>query len=1003
MIPMSFILHRSNINRLWRVCQRSRSLAVKEAVKSLKHGDQVHGYTVEKVVEVPELFLTAVTLQHDKTGAKHFHVARDDSNNTFSVAFRTTPMDSTGVPHILEHTTLCGSRNFPVRDPFFKMLNRSLATYMNALTASDWTMYPFSSQNRRDYDNLLSIYLDAVFYPLLRELDFSQEGWRLEHEDPQKRETPIVFKGVVYNEMKGVFSSSQSLFAETVQNKLFPSHTYSVISGGDPHFIPDLTWSHLKNFHASHYHPSNSRFFTYGNFPLEDHLEFINSRYLQHFDRIQTNTTVPIEQRWSSPRSESITCQPDPMAPDPEKQTTVAVNFLMSEITDVFEAFTQSVICTLLVDGETSPFYQALLEANIGSDYAPVNGYNGYTKESSFSVGLQGIHPNDVEKVEKIIYDTIDKVIQEGFDSSRVAALLHRIELSQKHQSANFGLGIAMSIASCWNHDGDPSEMLKINQEVTLFKEKLKTDPQFLQKKVQQYLKDNPHRLTLKMSPDEKYEEKRQQREADKLRSFVNSLTEVDKEKIYERGLELLKIQTAEEDLSCLPTLRVAEIDRKIKPEPTEMISIHGVPLQYSAQPTNEVTYVKMMSDISKVPDELKKYIPLFSGVITKMGAGPYDYKQFSHEVERYTGGLGCGTHIGTDPNDCLALEQGLIFSSHCLERNTEKMFALWTEIFRSVDLTDSNRLTTLIKMTAADMAASLSHAGHSYAMTHCASHLSPASSLKEQFSGVTQVSLMKKIAESSDQSEVITNLQEISKYVMNKDNMRLSLNTTPSFMSSALSEVEEFVNSLPGSVSPYDIFSKLPGFEPKEVCTQIEFPFSVNYMSKAVQIVSYTHPDFPILCVLSRLLSWKYLHREIREKGGAYGGGASCTAGIFSFYSYRDPNSLQTLQTFDRSVEWAAAGKFTEEDVEEAKLSVFQQTDKPIAPGDVGMSKFVSSLTDPIRQVFRDTIFAVTRDDLVNITNRYLVPGQRPQASSFLGPANEQFVKDSKWKIIKG
>ncbi|KAH3747802.1 hypothetical protein DPMN_182234 [Dreissena polymorpha] len=236
-----------------------RNSAVQDTVRVLQPGTTLHGYTVEKIEEVPELFLTAVCLQHNKTGAQHLHVARDDTNNTFSVAFKTTPLDSTGVPHILEHTVLCGSQKYPVRDPFFKMINRSLATFMNAFTASDWTMYPFSTQNRQDFKNLLSIYLDAVFYPQLRELDFSQEGWRLEPVDLTDPNSPLTFKGVVYNEMKGVFSSQQSIFCEAVQNRLLPSHTYGVVSGGDPACIPDLTWQQLKHFHQTHYHPSNAR------------------------------------------------------------------------------------------------------------------------------------------------------------------------------------------------------------------------------------------------------------------------------------------------------------------------------------------------------------------------------------------------------------------------------------------------------------------------------------------------------------------------------------------------------------------------------------------------------------------------------------------------------------------------------------------------------------------------------------------------------------------------
>lgn len=1007
--------NKPNFSRLYSIGGKLKSTLAKgnvqssaqDAARTLLPGTKLHGYTVHKVEEVPELFLTTVALSHDQTGAKHLHVARDDDNNTFSVAFKTTPMDSTGVPHILEHTVLCGSKKFPVRDPFFKMLNRSLATFMNAFTASDWTMYPFSTQNRKDYNNLLSIYLDAVFYPQLRQLDFSQEGWRLEHENVEDKNSPISFKGVVYNEMKGVFSSQQNIFAEAVQNKLLPSHTYGVVSGGDPENIPDLTWEHLRNFHQTHYHPSNARFFTYGNFPLEEHLQYIHENYLQNFTKINAGTGVPCEPRWTGPREEQILCQPDTMAPDPEKQTTVAVSFLLSDITDIEESTTVSIMSSLLMNGETSPFYQALLEANIGSDYSPVVGYNGYTRESSFSIGLQGIHPDDVEKVKQIIEETVDKVIRDGFEQSRIDALLHRVELQTKHQSSNFGLGIIMSVASGWNHDGDASEMLKVNNQIKIFNEKLRKDPQYLQKKVKHYLKDNPHKLTLVMSPDDKFEDMRKSKEQEKLKSCVNKLTEKERDRIFLLGQELQKTQNSVEDLSCLPCIQVSEIDRNIKLEPVQQTEYDGISVQCSAQPTNEVTYIKMVSFLDQVPEEMKIYIPLFTNVITKMGAGSYDYKELSHQVELYTGGLTASPLVVPDPSDSLGFEQGVLFSSYCLERNLDRMLDLWTEIFNHSNLHDSARLQTLIKMSAADLASELANAGHNYAMTHSASSLTPAGKLNEMFGGVTQVSVMKKIAELEDNSKIMEHLIELGRAILNKNNLKVSVNATPDFMPTAVKRVETFVESLRSDRKPENCTAKQhtvydKQFEASSGMTQIELPFSVNYMSKSVQTVPYCHDDFAALRILSRLLTWKYLHREIREKGGAYGGGVNCTNGVMSFFSYRDPNSLETLEVFDRSVDWAASGNFSNTDVEEAKITVFQQMDKPVPPGQIGSTLFVQNISDPMRQLARNQLFSVSKDDVIKACQRYLLPGRQPSSLSFLGPENKRVVDNKDWKIIK-
>lgn len=390
---------------------RSRGSSAVERALQYTAGQKIHGFTVKEVTTVPDLFLTAVKLSHDATGAQYLHAARDDSNNLFSVQFRTTPMDSTGVPHILEHTVLCGSQRFPCRDPFFKMLNRSLSTFMNAFTASDYTMYPFSTQNPKDFQNLLSVYLDAVFFPCLRELDFWQEGWRLEHETPTDPSSRLVFKGVVFNEMKGVFSDNESLYAQHLQNKLLPDHTYSVVSGGEPLAIPDLTWKQLQHFHATHYHPSNARFFTYGDLPLEQHLQQIEEEALSKFERTEPNTAVPPQTHWDKPRVDHVTCRPDSLAPDPMKQNTLCMSYLLGDITDTFEAFILSLLSSLMISGPNSPFYKALIEPEIGSDFSSSVGFDGSTRQASFTIGLQGMAEADTETVKRIIAQTIDDII----------------------------------------------------------------------------------------------------------------------------------------------------------------------------------------------------------------------------------------------------------------------------------------------------------------------------------------------------------------------------------------------------------------------------------------------------------------------------------------------------------------------------------------------------------------------------------------------------------------
>ncbi|KAG7524059.1 presequence protease, mitochondrial [Solea senegalensis] len=986
-------------------------------------GQKISGFTVKQVVAVPDLFLTAVKLSHDKTGAQYLHAARDDTNNLFSVQFRTTPMDSTGVPHILEHTVLCGSEKYPCRDPFFKMLNRSLSTFMNAFTASDFTMYPFSTQNGKDFQNLLSVYLDAVFFPCLREQDFRQEGWRLENEDPTDANSPLVFKGVVFNEMKGVFSDNERLYAQHLQNKLYPDHTYSVVSGGEPLAIPDLTWEQLKEFHATHYHPSNARFFTYGDLPLEQHLKQIEEEALSKFERISPNTDVPPQPHWSSPREDHMTCGPDTLAPDPVRQNTLCVSYLLGDITDTFEGFTLSLLSSLMISGPNSPFYKSLIEPKIGTDFSSVVGYDGSTREASFSIGLQGIAEEDTERVKLIISQTMEDIIENGFAEERIEALLHKIEIQMKHQSTNFGLSLASYIASSWNHDGDPVQLLQISDSVAKFRKALEENPRFLQDKVKQYFKENTHRLTLSMSPDDAYLEKQAKAEEEKLQKMVQTLSDFNRTEIYEKGLELLGAQSQTQDASSLPALKVSDIEPTMPVTPVHISSIGGVPVQYCEQPTNGLVYFRAMCSLNTLPEHLRIYVPLFCNVITRMGCGDLDYRQQAQQMEMRTGGMSVSTQVIPDSTELDVYEQGVLLSSSCLERNLPHMFHLWSDIFNSPHFDNDERLRVLVMRSAQELANGISYSGHMYAMTRAGRHLTPAGDLQETVGGMEQVKFMKRIAEISDIGHVIRTLPRIKRHLFNPDIMRCAVNATPQKLSDAAAQVENFIDNVsvnrkerklsrPNIVErPLDPLDKSGprkkliaelNFQPCQMKTFYEMPFPVNFVSESIRTVPFCHEDYASLCILARMMTAKFLHGEIREKGGAYGGGAKMGGGgLFTFYSYRDPNSAQTLSAFRKGVDWAKSGQFSQQDIDEAKLSVFSAVDAPEAPADKGMSHFLSGITDDMKQNHRQRLFDVTHKNLSDVAVRYLYTGQRTHGVAILGPENNAIKKDPTW-IIK-
>lgn len=985
----------------------SKKKPIEDELGKFKKGEILHGFIVDKVTKIDELFLTAIRLSHLSTGAQYLHLARDDANNVFSIGFRTTPTDSTGLPHILEHTTLCGSERYPCRDPFFKMLRRSLATFMNAMTGPDYTIYPFSTQNLKDYRNLQSVYLDSVFKPNLRELDFRQEGWRLEHTEVSDKNSPIIFKGVVFNEMKGVFNDNQAILAERMLNSILPSHTYSVISGGDPLVIPSLRYNDLLNFHQKYYHASNSRFYSYGNFPLEDHLKFINDRYLFLSDRIDASmSAVPPEKRWNEAKKEHIACRPDPLLADPSRHGTIAIAYLCNDITDIQTTFEMYVLSQLLLKGPNSAFYKSLIESNVSTGFGPVTGFDSQCRDTMFVVSLQGVKPEDFDKVQSIFNDTVDKVIKEGFEKNHVEAVLHNIEIQVKHQTSNFGLNLLFNLTSLWNHNGDLIQALRINDAVKELTLQMKENPEYLQNLVEIYLKNNKHKLTLTMSPDEKYEQNKAAAEQELLKAKLEELAEEEKEQLYVNGKILLAEQQKKEDVGVLPTLKIEDLKPDVERYETSNLQISGVPLQLSIQPTNGISYYRGILNTRALPGELKKLLPLFNYVVAKMGTRNHDYRIFDQMVQLKTGGLNFMNHVAEHKKGELKYEEGVLVESYCLDRNSADMWRLWTELFNDVQLTDLQRFEMLVKMNAANLINGISHAGHMYAMSSAASLVSPIARAKESLSGLRYVSRMKGIAQIRDLAPLMRSMQEIASHVLNKQHLRSVINLSQEHKDDVLEGIRAFYDSLKGHPTNPFVITEDQNAETYESANHHVLPYTVNYCSKAILTVPYTHSDYAVLRVLSKLISSLYLHPEIREKGGAYGGGAKLTSeGIFSFYSYRDPNSTRTFDLFDQAYDFLLKHPLPQSDLDEAKLGIFQQVDAPISPSNRGITKFTHGITDDDLQRQREQLKAVTKEQILRVAERYLKPGQNDVrvGRSLIGPSNTDILdrRSENWLVL--
>lgn len=954
---------------------------------------------------IQELEINAIHAIHKKNGAQILHLEREDQNNVFSVGFETAPTDSTGVAHILEHTVLCGSEKYPIRDPFFKMLNRSMSTYMNAWTSSDFTMYPFSTQNHKDMENLRSVYLDAAFNPILSRQDFLQEGWRLENENHFDKKTPIIFKGVVYNEMKGAISDVGYLFCLRQQNHLFPGTTYSHSSGGDPKNITELTHDQLVEFHRTRYNPSNARVYSYGNYPLEGHLKALDD-VLGDIPSSATVSVPKLPKTFDAPKEVEETCPKDPYG-DPLKQTKVSISFLTNMVSDSFETFAMRILSYLLIDGQASPFHKALIDSNLGSEYAASTGYDTTTENSSFSIGLQGISKDDVEKVKSIVSKTFEDVMKTGFDEARIESAIHQLELSTKQKTANFGMNISLGVMSSWMHGGDPFQDLNINENIKTLRSKLKEE-NFFQNLIKKYFIENNHKLTFIMSPDDEYSSLLANDEARRLEQKTSNLGETERANILDDGIKLAKDQDSFQDLSCLPCLELDEISRDISRYPIKEQNVGDFSLQTRITQTNQLSYFRSLLILPELRDDLVPFVPLFANAVTSLGTSTKSAAEFDEKIRLHTGGIGASEFLATSHSNIDGFQLGLEFSGQCLDRNINRMYDLLSEAVNEVNLNNEAKLKTLILGSASSMMNSLAHNGHQYARSYASSGLSYGKHISELQGGLSHVNWINQLATNLPMDEIIANLREISDTIKQNGKVRLALNCSPDDESIAtnLQGMKRFLalaDFNPQRKEELDSFTDKTG---KEIRfgekTFIKLPFSTNFSATAFKTVPMKHDDSVKYQVLTSLLTHQYLHKEIREKGGAYGGGSvfSPLDGILSFFSYRDPNPEASVSAYESSLRWAAEHDFTEQQLKEAKLSILGKMDSPLGASAEGMAYFKGRINDGIRQQRRNNLFATTKSDINRLAQTLLNQADKSNKVILAGTDVNGPKEGSEWMI---
>ncbi|KAI1776460.1 Metalloenzyme, LuxS/M16 peptidase-like protein [Hypoxylon cercidicola] len=981
--------------------------AVTELSQYPKPGEQLHGFTLLRTKHVPELELTALHLRHDKTGADYLHIAREDSNNVFSIGFKTNPPDDTGVPHILEHTTLCGSQKFPIRDPFFKMLPRTLSNFMNAFTASDHTYYPFATTNAQDFQNLMSVYLDATLHPLLKETDFTQEGWRIGPENPRVAEkdgeakaedSKLVFKGVVYNEMKGQMSDAGYLFYIRFQDHIFPSINNS---GGDPQKITDLTYEQLRKFHAEHYHPSNAKLITYGDMPLADHLKEVDAQ-MKAFEKIQADIEhkKPIDLS-SGPRNVTIFGPVDPLA-DQDKQYKTSVSWTTGDTNDVLESFSMALLSSLLMDGYGSPLYKGLVESGLGTDWSPNSGYDGSAATGMFSIGLTGVEQSNVEKIKSETQSILCDIRNKGFDRTKIDGYLHQLELSLKHKTANFGLSVLHRLKGKWFSGTDPFDSLAWNDTVAAFEAKL-AEGGYLEGLMDKYLL-NDNTLTFTMAPSESYEVEIAKEEDERLATKILEATreaggEQEARKFFEqRELDLLVEQgkSNTQDLSCLPTVHVRDIPRQKEPVVIRDEAAHGTTIQWHEAPTNGLTYFRAINTFENLPDELRSLIPLFTDSIMRLGTKDMTMEQLEDQIKLKTGGVSVSYMSTASPTDFRQASEGLLLRGMALDRNVPEMFDLLRKLILETNFDSPEaalRIRQLLEAAADGVVNDIASSGHAYARRYAESGLTRDAYLSEQVGGLSQVKLITSLAgrpESDQFEDIIEKLKQIQKFALAGNNIRTALTCGSDSAQANSTALSQFMASRPKESTSFPAAGKQT-FS-RDIKAFFPLPYQVYYGCLALPTTSYTSPQGAPLQILAQLLTHKHLHHEIREKGGAYGGGAYMKGleGVFGFYSYRDPNPQNTLSIMKNAGRWAVDKQWSDRDLEEAKISIFQNVDAP---------KSVNA-EDEMQQKRREQLLDVSKDQVREVAQKYVVDALAKQEERIAFLGKKQDWVDASWKV---
>lgn len=929
----------------------------------MKH---IHGFEQIEKKEISELKIKARFFRHVKTGAELISLKNDDKNKVFGISFRTPPSDSTGIAHILEHSVLCGSRKYPVKEPFVELLKGSLQTFLNAFTYPDKTCYPVASQNLKDFYNLVDVYLDAVFYPRISPLIFQQEGW---HYELENTDSPLTRKGVVFNEMKGARSSPESILYSACQHSLFPDNTYSLDSGGDPEKIPDLTYEQFKDFHQKYYHPSNSKIYFYGDDDIEKRLDFTN-QYLKDFDQIEPGSFISLQPHIG--KSVKIE-KPFPSGAESREQNRgmVTINWLLPE---THELKTNMALCMLefiLLGMPASPLKKALIDSGLGDGIAGI-GLENELRQMYFSTGLKGVDVKVAGKVEKLIFDTLEKLSQNGIDSKTTEAALNTIEFRlRENNTGSFprGLSLMLRALTTWLYDQDPLKALAFEEPLNQLKSELQSKQKFFEKLIAEHFLQNNHRTTVVLKPDSELAQKKNAEELKELQQIQSKMTENEIHTISKDTGELQKMQNtpdSPEALATIPSLNLSDIDQKNTLIPLELTEVDGLKLFYHDIPTSGIFYFDIGLNIHLLPQKYLSYVPLFGRALLEMGTKKEDFVSLSQHISCKTGGIKTG-QFASSIMDAKEATAWLFLRGKATMERTPDLLEILSDILSSAEFDNRQRFKQILLQEKAKQEQKIIPSGHLIVNSRIRAHLNESDWIMEKMTGLSYFYFLRELENiiDADWNTVLTCLQEMRTILLNRASMVINITADKKGWENLKGNVSSFTERLPANKV------KTETWYPENLteCEGMIIPAQVNYVGKGADLYDLGYTYHGSVHVITHLLRTTWLWEQIRVLGGAYG--ALCRfdkfSGAFSLVSYRDPNLLETLSTFDKTSQFLTELKFEEAELSKSIIGAIGELDGYMFPdtmGLVSMQRYLNGTTDESRQVMRDQILATTPDN---------------------------------------